>query len=117
MMHPEAKSSLQWRRWLILASAYLALATTGYNLVQKLISKILKASIVFVGILGFIDPPRIEVKGAIKTCQDAGIKVMMITGDHPETAKAIASQVGINSTNVLTGNEISRMTDEDLRKR
>ncbi len=72
--------------------------------------------IVFVGILGFIDPPRKEVRGAIRTCQEAGIKVIMITGDHPETAKAIAAQVGINSTNVLTGSEISTMTNEDLKK-
>ena len=76
----------------------------------------LERDIVFVGILGFIDPPRKEVKGAIRTCQQAGIRVIMITGDHPETAKAIASQVGINSANVLTGIEISKMTDEDLKK-
>jgi len=76
----------------------------------------LESDIVFVGILGFIDPPRKEVKGAIRTCQQAGIKVMMITGDHPETARAIASQVGINSANVLTGSEISKMTDNDLKK-
>ena len=63
----------------------------------------LESDIVFVGIFGFIDPPRKEVKGAIQTCQEAGIKVIMITGDHPETAKAIAAQVGINSANVLTG--------------
>ena len=76
----------------------------------------LERDIVFVGILGFIDPPRKEVKGAISTCQQAGIRVIMITGDHPETAKAIASQVGINSANVLTGSEISKMTDDDLKK-
>ena len=68
----------------------------------------LEQDIVFVGIIGFIDPPRKEVKGAIRTCQEAGIKVIMITGDHPETAKAIANQVGINSANVLTGNEIAK---------
>jgi len=76
----------------------------------------LEINIIFVGILGFIDPPRKEVKGAIRTCQQAGIKVIMITGDHPETARAVASQVGINSANVLTGSEISKMTDEDLKK-
>ena len=76
----------------------------------------LESDIVFVGILGFIDPPRTEVKGAIKSCQEAGIRVIMVTGDHPETAKAIAAQVEINSTNVLTGNEISKMTNEDLKK-
>jgi Ca2+-transporting ATPase len=76
----------------------------------------LEGDIVFVGVLGFIDPPRKEVKGAIETCQQAGIKVIMITGDHPETAKAIASKVGINSANVLTGSDIEKMSDEDLKK-
>ena len=76
----------------------------------------LERDIVFVGIIGFIDPPRKEVRGAIKTCQEAGIKVIMITGDHPETARTIASQVGITCTNVLTGGEISKMTDADLKE-
>jgi Ca2+-transporting ATPase len=76
----------------------------------------LERDIVFVGIIGFIDPPRKEVRGAIKTCQEAGIKVIMITGDHPETARAIASQVGINSANVLTGGKIAKMTDADLKE-
>jgi len=71
--------------------------------------------IVFVGIVGFIDPPRKEVAGAIKTCQEAGIKVIMITGDHPETARTVASQVGINSSKVLTGVEMAAMTDEALK--
>jgi P-type Ca2+ transporter type 2C len=70
---------------------------------------------VFVGILGFIDPPRKEVLGAIKTCKEAGIKVIMITGDHPETAKAIAGQVGINNSRVLTGSEIAKLSDADLK--
>jgi Ca2+-transporting ATPase len=76
----------------------------------------LEQDIVFVGVIGFIDPPRKEVKGAIQTCQEAGIKVIMITGDHPETARTIASQVGINSSNVLTGGEIAKMTDADLKE-
>jgi Ca2+-transporting ATPase len=76
----------------------------------------LERDIVFVGIIGFIDPPRKEVKGAIRTCQEAGIKVIMITGDHPETARAIATQVGINSTRVLTGSELSGMSDQDLKE-
>jgi len=75
----------------------------------------LERDIVFVGIIGFIDPPRKEVKDAISTCQQAGIRVMMVTGDHPETARAIAAQVGINSARVLTGVDISRMSDEELK--
>ncbi|HLN89735.1 MAG TPA: cation-transporting P-type ATPase [Candidatus Binatia bacterium] len=76
----------------------------------------LEREIVFVGIVGFIDPPRREVKVAIKTCLEAGIRVIMITGDHPETARTIASQVGITSSNVLTGAEIAKMTDADLKE-
>ena len=76
----------------------------------------LESGITFVGILGFIDPPRKEVEVAIQTCQKAGIKVVMITGDHPETAKAIATQVGINSVNVLTGDEILKMSEENLKE-
>jgi Ca2+-transporting ATPase len=72
--------------------------------------------IVFVGVIGFIDPPRREVRGAIRTCQDAGIKVIMITGDHPETARTIAGQVGIDNSEVLTGGEIAKMSDTDLKE-
>ena len=83
---------------------------------SKLEKADLEQSLVFVGIVGFIDPPRKEVKGAIRTCQEAGIKVVMITGDHPETARAIASQVGINSARVLTGSEISKMNDDEMKR-
>jgi Ca2+-transporting ATPase len=75
----------------------------------------LEKDTVFVGIIGFIDPPRREVRDAIRTCQQAGIKVIMITGDHPETARAIASQVGINSATVLTGSQIAAMSNENLK--
>ena len=75
----------------------------------------LERNLVFVGIVGFIDPPRPEVKNAIAQCQKAGIKVVMVTGDHPETARAIAAQVGIESAKVLTGGEIVGMTDEALK--
>lgn len=69
----------------------------------------------FLGLISFIDPPREEVKQAIMACQNAGIRVIMLTGDHPMTAKAIADQVGINSdSRVLTGREISEMNDADL---
>ena len=94
------------------------LAFSYYRLpaASKLEETDLEQNLVFVGILGFIDPPRKEVKGAIRKCQEAGIKVVMITGDHPETARTIASQVGINSARVLTGSEISKMKDEELKK-
>jgi Ca2+-transporting ATPase len=95
----------------LLAFGYRRLPTTA-----KLEKIDLEKNLVFVGIVGFIDPPRKEVKGAIRMCREAGIKVVMITGDHPETAKAIAAQVGINGARVLTGNEISKMNDEVLKQ-
>jgi len=76
----------------------------------------LEQDIVFVGIVGFIDPPRKEVNGAIESCQVAGIRVIMVTGDHPETARTIARQVGINSASVLTGDEIVKMSDAELKE-
>lgn len=71
--------------------------------------------IVLVGIIGFIDPPRKEVPQAINMCKQANIRVIMITGDHPETAKTIAGQVGIKNSRVVTGGEMAAMTDEDLK--
>lgn len=68
----------------------------------------------FLGIQGMIDPPRDEVIEAIKKCQNAGIRVVMITGDYVKTAKAIASQLGINSPKTLIGREISKMSDDEL---
>ncbi|MDD4939779.1 MAG: HAD-IC family P-type ATPase [Candidatus Omnitrophica bacterium] len=70
----------------------------------------------FLGLQGMIDPPREEVIEAVKNCNKAGIKVVMMTGDHVQTAKAIARQIGIAKEDdaVLTGEELSRMSDEDL---
>jgi P-type Ca2+ transporter type 2C len=68
------------------------------------------------GIQAMLDPPREEAVDAVKGCRRAGIRVVMITGDHPTTALAIAKMVGIDTTGgrVITGREIEEMTDEDL---
>jgi Ca2+-transporting ATPase len=76
----------------------------------------LEHDLVFVGVVGFTDPPRAQVKDAIRACRNAGIKVVMITGDHPETARAVATEVGIDNSRVVTGTELSRITDEDLKR-
>ena len=70
------------------------------------------------GLLALRDTPRSEVKAAIKTCKKAGIKTIMITGDHKDTAVAIAKEVGIMGPGdkVFTGDELERMTDQDLRE-
>ena len=68
----------------------------------------------FIGLAGIADPPRKEVKAAVKQCKKAGIKVVMITGDHPDTAKAIASQIGITGK-VMTGKELNEYDELFLR--
>jgi len=69
------------------------------------------------GLVGMIDPPRREAKAAVRECEEAGIKVMMITGDHPLTAKAVARELGISKNgNVVTGPELEAMDDEKLEE-
>ncbi len=72
--------------------------------------------LIFLGIQGMIDPPREEAVEAVRECKTAGVRSIMITGDHALTAKAIARQLGIGEgeDKVLTGEELSRMSDEEL---
>lgn len=82
----------------------------------------LEEDLVFVGLVGMIDPPRKEVQGAVTTCKKAGMTPIMITGDHLDTAVAIATQIGIykKGDKAITGTELDKLTDEeflrDLRK-
>ena len=78
----------------------------------------LEKDLTFVGMCGMIDPPREEAKLAVATCKEAGIKTVMITGDHKITAVAIAKELGIleNDNEALTGNDLQNMTDEELEK-
>jgi magnesium-transporting ATPase (P-type) len=72
--------------------------------------------LVFLGIVGFIDPPREEAVAAIAECRSAGISVKMITGDHAATAAAIARQLGLGETpQVFTGVELDQLSDEELK--
>jgi len=71
----------------------------------------------FVGLVGMIDPPRVEAMEAIKACHRAGIVVKMITGDHRATAQAIGRELGLSDRGeVITGVELSKMSDEELQK-
>jgi len=73
--------------------------------------------LVFAGMASFLDPPRPEVKGVVSMCKEAGIRIIMLTGDHPETAKAIATKVGIvDDGNLLIGQQISLMDDDQLKE-
>ncbi|MCS7190176.1 MAG: HAD-IC family P-type ATPase, partial [Fimbriimonadales bacterium] len=77
------------------------------------------SELVFIGLVGMMDPPRAGVLEAIEECHQAGIRVLMITGDHAATARAIAAQLRIAPPNaeVITGAELERMSDEELRER
>ena len=77
----------------------------------------IEKDLTFIGIMGIIDPPREEVKHAISTCHDASIRVIMITGDHKLTAKAIAKDLGIykKGDRVVDGEELSKMSDLKLK--
>lgn len=79
----------------------------------------LENNLTFVGMVGMIDPPREEAKEAVKKCRSAGIKPVMITGDHKITAIAIAKQLGIlqKDSEAITGNELEEMSQEELEKK
>ncbi|MDF2721127.1 MAG: ATPase [Paenibacillus sp.] len=76
----------------------------------------MEQQLVFVGLTGMIDPPRTEVRDAIQVCKKAGIRTIMITGDHQSTAEAIAKQLGMIPPNGLTmsGQQLAAMSDEEL---
>ena len=100
----EANSAMAHKALRVLAAAY----TEGNTLEER--------DMTFVGLTGMIDPPRDEVKDAVRECRTAGIHVVMITGDHPDTAKAIARELDILREGDLTatGAELDAMSDEEL---
>jgi Ca2+-transporting ATPase len=71
----------------------------------------------FLGLLGMIDPPRPEARAAVERCEQAGIRVVMITGDHPLTAAAVARELGLfKAGRAVTGAELEDMSDEELER-
>jgi len=86
------------------------------QLPDQITSETLEKDLVFLGLVGMIDPPRPEAKQAVKTCREAGIKPIMITGDHIVTATAIAKEIGIyeEGDKAITGATLDLMTDSEL---
>ena len=105
-----------------MASNALRVLAMGYKTIDSLpvsiSSQTMESGLVFLGMVGMIDPPREEAKAAVQQCKEAGIKPVMITGDHKITASAIAMSLGIlqEGDKVLTGAEVEHMSDEELRK-
>jgi len=95
----------------VLGAAYRPLDEAGARVVEE-------RDLVFLGLFGMIDPPRQEVKAAIATCRTAGIRPIMITGDHPLTAAHIAQQLDLSRDGeVLTGAELDKLSTEELREK
>ena len=98
----------------VLAMAYKELDHEPTNEEMKNMEK----ELIYVGMVGMIDPPRLEVKDAVQKCKKAGIKTVMITGDHKATAIAIAKTLGIlkKEDEAITGSELEAMSQEELEK-
>jgi Ca2+-transporting ATPase len=87
------------------------------QLPEPMIASEIEQQLIFLGIVGMIDPVRSEAKQAVQICQQAGIRPVMITGDHPLTAKHIAEELGITNGQVLTGQDLNQLTLEELEDR
>jgi Ca2+-transporting ATPase len=83
---------------------------------EEINSEKLETNLTFVGLIGMIDPAREEVSGALNTARDAGIRTIMITGDYPNTARAIAEQIGLlrSGRKVMTGSDLNKLSDEEM---
>jgi Ca2+-transporting ATPase len=103
-----------------MASQALRVLGVAYRKLDRLPEKPtadeIERDLIFVGLIGMIDPARPEVKPAIEEARQAGIRTVMITGDHPDTARAIASQIGLlrAGAEVHAGAELDQMSDEEL---
>lgn len=99
------------------AESALRVIGVAYRIVDRVNTSLeAENDLIFIGLLGMIDPPREEAKDAIDVCKTAGIQVKMITGDHKITASAIGEQLGIVTDGTIEGREISEMTEEQLRE-
>ncbi len=106
----------------IMANKALRVIAVAYKIIDTIPSKIesnqIEDGLTFVGLIGMIDPPRKGVKEAVAACRRAGIKTVMITGDHILTAKAIAKELGILKMRdgAITGKELDQISQKELEK-
>ena len=117
---PEVRSRLDEEVASLAGEAYRTLAVAvrevpatsgGEDTPEPNLDAQMEQELTFVGLVAMIDPPRPEAKTAIAQAQEAGIRIIMITGDHPLTAKRIATDLGINKPNILTGAQLNELDD------
>lgn len=101
-----------------LACHALRVIAVAYKELSSIETRGLESRLIFLGLVGMIDPPREEVRPAVAICKKAGIKPVMITGDHVSTACAIGKELGIlsNEREAITGSELNAMSDESLAR-
>lgn len=110
-----ANKSMADRALRVLAVAY----RDETEIPREMKPEIVEQSLIFIGLVGMIDPPREEVKEAVRVCKTAGIRPVMITGDHRDTAAAIAKQLNIieDESGVITGAELNKISDKDFEEK
>jgi len=94
----------------VIATAYVELPSE----LEDLTDEHIRGDLVFIGLAGMADPPREEAREAVRLCKQAGIRVIMITGDHKVTAESIARQLDLPPGKAVTGAELKEMSDEEL---
>jgi sodium/potassium-transporting ATPase subunit alpha len=114
----------RYRRWYLDAESAMGrdglrvLALAYRRLAEPVERDLLEESLTLAGLVGFDDPPRPEVPAALKKCHEAGIKVVMVTGDHPDTACAVARAIGLvrsDTPTVMTGDRLNGLSAAELR--
>ncbi len=110
---------------LLILTAAAALAATGQRVLAfgekrgvalPIPHAQIEADLTFLGMVGLSDPPRPEARASIEACRDARVRPLMVTGDHPLTAQAIAAQIGLDGGRVVTGTELDALSDAQLRE-
>jgi len=109
----QANITLAEKAMRVIATAYIELPSE----IEDLADKHIRGNLVFVGLAGMADPPREETREAVRLCKQAGIRVVMITGDHKVTAESIARQLKLPPGETITGTELQKMSDGELTER
>lgn len=111
----EANKSMAAKALRVLSVAYRDESSIPANMIPDAVEQ----GLTFIGLVGMIDPPREEVKEAVRICKNAGIRPVMITGDHRDTAAAIAKQLHIieDESGIITGSELNQISDKDFEEK